>query len=253
MLQLINRLDFMRKFGYLRAGTGVRKDQLCGVFLVLFGCLREDLHCMRRIDDLDYSGKVFIKRVYHSCDRPECPTCFKRWALKEAGNAESRLKACANRFGVIEHIIDSCPKSEYDLPYDLLKARSLKAMRACGFLGGFQIFHAQRYHHENETYLGEPAHWFYAPHFHYVGFIDGGYGACRSCHKDWAECYACSGFEGLTRRLNVKDGHIVKVLGVCRSIFATLYYQLNHSTVICRETRSHVGSWVGVCAYVCLH
>jgi hypothetical protein len=242
-------LDLMDKFRYQRVGSGEQKNSLCGKFMGHIGCLREDLHNIVTLDGVSYSGKVFIKRVYHSCDRPECPICFRRWAVKEAGAAEERLKCCMNRFGDAEHVIVSCPKSEYVLPFDKLKDKALKAFRARGGLGGFLIFHAQRYHHANEAYVGEPAHWFYAPHFHILGFLDGGYGACRSCKKSKIECWNCKGFEGVTRRLNLTDGYIVKVKGARKTFFGTLYYQLNHSTIVKRKVRSHIGTWFGVCSY----
>jgi hypothetical protein len=244
--------DLMQKFGYQRVGTGNQKDDLCGENIGHVGCLREDLHNLKTLDGESHLGKIFAKRIYHSCDRPECRICYRRWCIREAGRAEERLRACANRFGTIEHIIDSCPKSEYDLPFEKLKAISLKAVRARGYLGGFQIFHAQRFHHANETYVGELAHWYYAPHFHYLGFLDGGYGSCRSCpsrRKDKSKCWTCSGFEGITRRLNVTDGHIVKVKGARKTVFGSLFYQLNHATIIRGKSRSHVGVCTGVCSY----
>ena len=77
-----------------------------------------------------------------------------------------------------------------------------------------------------------------APHFHYLGFLDGGYGSCRGCSKSNQDCWGCKDFEGLTRRLNVADGHIVKVKGARKTIFGTLWYQMNHMTII-REKSSH--------------
>ena len=244
----VPQVDFMQEFGYQRVGSGERKDSQCGKFMGHVGCLRTDLHKLITLDGVKHSG-VFVKRIYHSCDRPECPICFRRWAVKEADRGEERIKPFYVRFGNPDHVIDSIPKSEYELPLEKLKIKSLKAVRGRGFLGGFQIFHAQRYHHANEAYVGEPAHWFYAPHFHYAGFLDGGYGACRSCHKAKSECWGCRGFEGVTRRLNLTDGHIVKVKGARKTVFGTLYYQLNHATLVRGKVRSHVGSWVGICGY----
>lgn len=245
----VPQIDYMEKFGYRRVGDGKQKDDKCGQFMGHVGCLREDLHRLMTLDGVNHAGKVFIRRVYHSCDRPECPVCFRRWAIKQADRVEQQFKPFYVKFGCPEHIIVSCPVADYGLPYEKLKVKALKAAKGRGFLGGFMIFHAQRYHRANETYLGESAHWFYAPHFHFLGFLDGGYGACRGCKKSKLECWNCSGFEGLTRRLNLKDGYIVKVKGARKTVFGTAYYQLNHATIVFGKVRSHVGSWVGVMAY----
>lgn len=270
--EVIPQLDLMQRFGYQRVGTGEKKDSSCGEFAGHVGCLREDLHKLITVDGKNHSGKVFIKNIYHSCDRPECPICYRRFAVREAGVAEEILKKASYGFtdkndkkhmgfGQIEHIVDSCPKSEYELPFEKLKAQSLKAVRGRGFLGGFQIFHAERFSNPIEAQIkGIPSGWRYAPHFHYLGFLDGGYGVCRSCKKGkashWVECWKCLGFEGVTRRLNVSDFHIVKVAAdkygrklVRKTIFGTLFYQLNHATMVKGKVRVRVATWVGVCAY----
>lgn len=260
-----------QRFGYMRVGSGEQKDERCGKFMGHVGCLRVELHDKISLDGKDHSGKAYIKRVYHSCDRPECPICFKRWAVKEAGAAEERLKKISMGYvddkrkkhmglGQVEHVIVSCPKTDYDLVYEKLKVKALKAIRGRGFLGGFMIFHAERFANFREAQIkGVSYNWRYEPHFHFIGFIDGGYGRCRSCriHRNRAECWHCDGFEGVTRRLNVSDGYIVKIAEdrfhrklVRKSIFGTLYYQLNHATLIHCKVRFHVGTWVGVCSYI---
>jgi hypothetical protein len=244
--------DLMVKFGYIRAGDGRQKDARCQQLMGHAGCLREDLHRLITKDGHNFSNQIYGKRVWHSCDRLECPKCYLRCATEKAGNAEQRLEACGNRFGDLEHIIVSVPKSQYNLYFDELKAKALEAARARGVLGGFLIFHAQRYANWIEAKTkGVPFGWYYSPHFHILGYLDGGYGACRSCkkHNHRKECWNCKGFEGVTRRLNVTDGYIVKVKGARKTIFGTLYYQLNHATVVKGKVRSHVGTWFGVCSY----
>lgn len=247
----IENLDDMRLNGYQRVGQGKQTSYRCGQFLGWSGCLNVEGHNHTTLDGVDHTGKVFIKRVFHSCDRPECPVCFKKgWAIREAGKAESRLKEAQKRFGVAEHIIDSIPIAEYGLPFEKLKANSLKAMRTRGYIGGIMIFHAQRFANPMEAARkGITAGWRYAPHFHYVGFLDGGYGSCRGCKKSKDNCWGCKGFEGVTRRLNVTDGHIVKVKGARKTIFGTLWYQLNHMTIIKGKIRTHTVLWNGVCSY----
>jgi hypothetical protein len=258
----IEIIDYMVKNGQMRVGSGFKKDNLCGAFFGHVGCLNTHLHGIVTLDDgVNHDGKGYFKRVYHSCDRPECPICYRRWAVRQAGDAEEILKKAScgytdekdkkhSGLGLIEHVIDSPSKCEYELPFEKLKANSLKAVRKRGFLGGFQIYHAQRFANPFEAkQKGIPQGWRYSPHFHYLGFLDGGFGSCRSCHKNKLQCWSCGGFEGVTRRLNVTDGHIVKVKGARKTIFGSLFYQLNHATLIRGKSRSHVGSWVGVCSY----
>jgi len=251
LTELAVKLDYMEVNGYQRVGNGSQTSYRCGQFLGWLGCLNVELHNHTTLDGVNHTGNVFVKRVFHSCDKPECPICFKRgWAIREAGKAESRLKEASQRFGVAEHIIDSVPISDYSLPFEKMKANSLKAMNARRYVGGIMIFHAQRFANYAEAVRkGIPAGWRYSPHFHYLGFIDGGYGSCRGCHKSRQECWGCKGFEGLTRRLNVIDGHIVKVKGARKTIFGTLWYQMNHMTIIHRKVRTHTVSWNGICSY----
>lgn len=243
--------DYFALNGYKRVGTGEQTSIRCGQFLGWLGCLNTDLHNHSTLDGVDHTGNVYIKRVFHSCDKPECPICFKKgWAIREAGKAESRLKEASKRFGIAEHIIDSVPLSDYSLPFEKLKAKSLKAMVARHYIGGVMIFHAQRFaNYAEATRKGIPAGWRYSPHFHYLGFIDGGYGSCRGCRKSRIECWGCKGFEGLTRRLNVTDGHIVKVKGARKTIFGSLWYQMNHMTIIHGKVRTHTVTWNGICSY----
>lgn len=251
MTELAPMPDFMGQNSLQRVGTGNQTSYRCGQFLGWAGCLNIEEHNHSTLDGVDHTGKVFIKRVFHSCDRPECPVCFKKgWAIREAGKAESRLKEAQKRFGVAEHIIDSIPIADYGLPFEKLKDNSLKAMRARGYIGGIMIFHAQRFANPAEAARkGIPAGWRYSPHFHYLGFLDGGYGSCRGCKKSRDKCWGCKGFEGETRRLNVTDGHIVKVKGARKTIFGTLWYQMNHMTVIKGKIRTHTVIWNGVCSY----
>jgi len=251
MAKLVSLPDYMALNSYKRVGTGEQTSFRCGQFLGWAGCLNVEEHNHSTLDGVDHTGNIYVKRVFHSCDKPECKICFKKgWAIREAGKAESRLKEAAKHFGVGEHIIDSVPLSDYGLPFEKLKDNSLKAMSARHYIGGIMIFHAQRFANCTEAARkGIPAGWRYSPHFHYLGFLDGGYGSCRGCHKSHQECWGCKGFEGLTRRLNVTDGHIVKVKGARKTIFGSLWYQMNHMTIIHGKVRTHTVTWNGVCSY----
>jgi hypothetical protein len=241
------------KYGqYELVGNGkVTNPDKCGKFKGFWGCLGEgDAHDYVTLDGENHKGKVYVKKIFHSCDKPSCPVCFKRgWAVREAGNIESRVKEAEKRFGKAEHIVVSVPKKDYGLSYEALQSKAVKVMAARNILGGVKIFHAFRYHRADETYVGERAHWFFSPHFHVIGFVDRGYSRCRNCKKSTLDCVKCDGYEGRTRRCYEKDGYIVKVLGKRKSIFGTAWYQLNHASIKRGATRFHVATWFGVCSY----
>ncbi|MBN1244532.1 hypothetical protein JXA31_02950 [Candidatus Bathyarchaeota archaeon] len=228
----------------------ITNPDTCGKFGGFWGCPRTELHNKTTLDGKNHKGKVYVKKVFHSCDKPSCPICYKRgWAVREAGNIESRIKEAEKRFGKAEHIVVSVPKKDYGLSFEALQSKATKVMAARHILGGCKIFHAFRYHRANETYIGEPAGWFWSPHFHVIGFVDGGYSRCRHCKKSTLDCFSCDGYEGRTRRCYEKDGYIVKVLGSRKSIFGTAWYQLNHASVKRGVTRFHVARWFGTSSY----
>lgn len=228
----------------------VTNPDTCGKFRGFWGCPRTELHNKTTLDGNNHKGKAYVKKIFHSCDKPTCKICFKRgWAVREAGNIEGRIKEAEKRFGKAEHIVVSVPKKDYGLSFETLQSKAVKVMATRHILGGCKIFHAFRYHGADETYVGEPARWFWSPHFHIIGFVDGGYSRCRHCKKSTLDCLSCDGYEGRTRRCYEKDGYIVKVLGSRKSIFGTAWYQLNHSSIKRGVTRFHVARWFGTCSY----
>lgn len=174
--------------------------------------------------------------------------------------------------GLIEHFIDSVPKCDYGLTFERLKAKAIKSLRSRGCLGGGLIFHAERFaNFEEAKKRGVPIGYYFSPHWHCLGFLDGGYSRCRNCPNVWkgfdgeihvkeaAKCMACSGFEGRTRREYLKEGgkfgaglsgsgYVVKIKGARKSVFGTCWYQLNHSTLV-KSKRDRVIVWWGVCSY----
>ena len=245
-----------------RVGNGKQTDEHCGQTLGVKGCLNVDLHNHVSLDGVNHAGNVYGKKIIHSCDKPECPVCFKRgWAVREASAIEYRIKEASKRFGVAEHIICSVPKSDYGLPFVEMKAKALKALRNRGVLGGVLIFHAERFCNWRESIAkNKPCGWYVSFHFHVIGFIDGGYAQCRHCQKSTLECLVCSGFEGRTRREYYKEGGkdgagnsgsgwIVDVKGARKTIHGTAWYQLNHATLVRGGKRSTVTWWFGTCGY----
>jgi hypothetical protein len=232
---------------------GVVKDGNCGKFKGFSGCLRMENHAKVGLDGVDYTGKIDIKRYYWSCNRPECPKCgVSGWAVRLARRVEAILKFASAKLGKVEHLILS-PPQDLDLSLEELRALARKALLVRGVEGGCMVYHHFRYHHKDETYVGEPARWFKAPHFHVLGFIKGGYGNCRNCRymKDgtFSKCRegGCNGFEGVTRRAYLKDGFIAKVKGERKTIGGTIWYELSHASLRRGVRNQNVLTWFGEC------
>jgi len=233
-------VDFFGEFSL--AGHGVVTNDYCGKFASFLGCNRVELHNHRTLDGLDYSGKVYVKKIFNSCDKPSCPICFKYgWAVREAGKIEGRLVEASKQFGLVEHIIASVPVKDYSLSFEVLRRRVVDVLRIRGVVGGVLIFHRDRF--------SRAKGWYANPHFHVLGYILGGYGDCRGCSKSSFDCLSCSGFEARTRREFKKDGFIVKVLGKRKTVGGTAWYQLNHSSYKVGAKRSNVATWFGCCSY----
>jgi hypothetical protein len=269
--------SWLVKHGFMRVGGGKQTKSSCGHFGGHRGCNRVELHNLVTLDGVNYSGKVYGKPYFDSCGKPTCPKCYVEWAKREAHKIEVRLMEASKCFGKVEHLVVSPVKSDYGLGIEVLRRKAVKVLSSRGVIGGCLIFHAEKYHKRNETYWGEPAHWFFAPHWHVLGFISGGYG-CRACSKvthrgyvsgsgrdleaigSEVECSGCSGFEAVTRRLNrgfvdsdgcehKGDGYIVKVMGERKTVGGSAFYQLNHSTVRVGSSRAHAVTWFGCCSY----
>jgi hypothetical protein len=260
-------VEFGRYGDYWLVGHGEVTNSECDTFKKFMGCLNIEAHNSVRwiMPDLA-KNSVFIKSVYHSCDNPLCPKCYKYgWATREAGRIEARLKESSKRFGLIEHIVVSVPDNDYGLSLENLRKKCVKILSVRGVIGGCLIFHAFRYRNSIESRRSRlPIGWFWSPHFHVLGFIGGeGYGKCRCCafnptlvHNS-DRCRECNGFEGLTRRCYEKEGgragsgYIVKVLGKRKTVGGTAWYQCNHASVRrgVNSKKSHVATWFGVCSY----
>lgn len=250
-------------------GGGERKDTRCGTFRhrktkKLRGCLRLKLHAGVKLDGIDYTNKVFVKRVFHSCNRPECPSCgVTGWAVRESMRAERRLLFAYLKLGKVEHIIVS-PPQDVDWDFKKLKKYVLKAMLRRGIVGGCMIYHHFRY---RNSYVarrtGLKLGWFRSPHFHVLGFIKGGYGNCRNCahHPDkvfsFARCMKCNGFMGNQKRAygyvdekgaeHKGDRVICKVKGERKTVGGTLWYQLSHASLKRGVKKQNVVLWFGEC------
>lgn len=225
-------------------GNGERTNSYCDTYAGVKGCLRTELHDLMQLDGKSMKGKVFVRKFHNFCDKPSCPVCYaKGWAVREANSIEDRLAEARKRgFGIPEHLAISVPPKDYGLEFEALRKKAKKILFDCGVNGGVLIFHAFRYN--------PIKYWYWSPHFHVLGFINGGYTRCRHCKG--GDCYACDGFEGAIRRSYRDNGWIVEVMSASeerRSVGATAWYQLEHSSIDVTKKYFRVAVWFGVVSY----
>lgn len=245
------RSNFWSYGDYVLVGHGEQTNSECGKFKRFDGCLNVELHNAVRwfYPDLP-KDSVYVRSIYHSCDKPTCPVCFKfGWAPRAVSRMEKRLQEASKSYGLVEHIVASVPAELYGLSLEALRKIAVKILANRGVIGGSMIFHGFRYANRKEAARkGLPFGWRWNPHFHVLGFVGGeGYGRCRTCKG--ADCYACGGFEGMTMREHKKDGWIVKVLEKRKTVGGTCWYQLNHCSIRRGSKKSHAATWFGVCSY----
>ena len=240
-------------YGVFRlVGNGEKSRVDCGLWATFKGCLNVEGHNKVFFDEkgvpVDCSRKIYARHVRRWCYAPSCPVCFEHgFALREANRIEVRLREASKRFGLVEHIVVSVPVKDFGLEYNALRRKVVKVLKSRGVVGGVLIFHGFRVNKVGLTY------WYWSPHFHVLGYVLGGYSRCRSCTN--RVCVGkgnydkCDGFEAKTRRLNVKDGYIVKVLGERKTVFGTAFYQLTHSSYRVDVRRFHIATWFGVVSY----
>jgi hypothetical protein len=236
------------EFGFFRVVGHelVTNPDTCGKVVSMKGCLHVEKHHVVTLECVDYTGKIFFRKIRMYCYKSSCPICYKKgWAVREAESIEYRLKESSKRFGLVEHLVASVPFSAYHLPYKAMRALVRKILMKRGVIGGCMIFHGFRY----KSSLG----FFWSPHFHVLGFILGGYSRCRNCGNQVCKGYGnfgkCDGFEAVTRRFYEKDGFIVKVFGRRVTIFGSAWYQLHHSSYDSSVKNFHIATWFGVCSY----
>jgi hypothetical protein len=241
---------------YRLPGHGDKTRDTCGKWNDrTFGCLNVEEHGVA-FDSygnlVNHSGKIYVRPVVMSCNKPSCPICWKRWAKKQARRTAERLLEASKIHGVVEHIVDSPPRWEWGSDVDVLYHIAIDRARARGVIGGSIIYHELRYTRSRG--------WYFSPHFHILGFLNGGY-RCRKCKhfvlRSAEVCGKCCGFEGLTRRLNLMDGHIVKVLEERKKAYGsnkpniegTAKYELGHASYKVDAKRANVVRYFGVVSY----
>jgi hypothetical protein len=225
-------------------GRGGVTSDYCGKHKCYYKCNAVELH------DGMFAGKDIWHNVVINCHRPSCSRCWKYgWAVREGHSIDSRFltadKVLGLRYADVEHICASVPKKDYSLSYEVLSKNAILALKASGVIGGCIIYHGHRKDHVARDL-------FRSPHFHALGYIEGGYDRCRDCIKVGC-CRDCDGFEGRTRRAHVDDGWIVGLAknenGKAekrKNLFGTAWYQLEHASLKVGVRRFQIVKWWGV-------
>lgn len=228
----------------------------CGHLLTL-GCLNVAGHNQSNLDGIDTIGRAFIRVKKRTCLRAECPVCYEKWAGKETGRMETRLKAWKLGGRVIHYVI-SPPGGLYHLPIQDyyvkgyskrkgafidrkrpgLRSLAYKIARKTGLFGGSCIVHPFR---EACKVCGSPKDtetkrclscgameflWYFSPHFHFLGY-------------GWIK-------GDKVKAVYEKSGWICKNAGIRDSVGATALYQLSHCGV---HKRYHSVTWMGALSY----
>jgi hypothetical protein len=168
------------------------------------------------------NGKAYLHPRQRSCNKAQCPVCWEGWRKLEATRATRRLGFYRGAYKRPIHVIIAPPSSLWHLEYRKLRARAYRVAKAAGLLGGCVVFHPSRDEHD-----------VWSPHFHVVGF-----GWIRGDQYE-------------------RTGWVVKNLGLRKSVYGTIKYELGHAGIDMGEgilrnaksTRFQTTTWFGCCSY----
>ncbi|MDH5482201.1 MAG: hypothetical protein OEY22_04900 [Candidatus Bathyarchaeota archaeon] len=227
---------------YQPVGRGVRSSEFCGVSRGFTVCKNVAGHEGKILNGVDCSGKVVVRHRHFWCHKPTCPVCFIRgWSVREARSIEGRFLAGKKRgFDKVEHITGSVAVADRELPESVFRKKCRDALKDRGVLGGCMVFHGYRIDEERQVLV-------WSPHYHVLGYVEGGFDRCRDCRHKREDCRSCSGLKGREVRGFANDGYLVKVHDVRKTVFGTAWYELNHATVRVGVKRFHCVTWWGNC------
>jgi hypothetical protein len=229
---------------FMPVGRGVKSSAFCGHWVSFSVCKDVDAHKGVVVGGVDCTGKVVVRHNHLWCHKSSCPVCFIRgWSVREARSIEGRFVSAVERgLGKVEHIMVSVALADRNLLESVMRERSRFALVDRGVVGACMIFHGYRLDRRRGALV-------WSPHYHCLGFIDGGFDRCRGCVHDRDDCRSCDGFKGREVRGYGKDGYLVKVLNERKTIFGTAHYQLNHATIRVGFKRFQSVTWFGNVSY----
>ena len=243
-------VDYSGHENYEPVGRGVESSPFCGKWVGFSVCKNKEGHEGEFLGAQDSTNKVVVRHNHMWCHRSSCPICFARgWSVRGARSIVGRLSEGVKRgFGEVEHIVVSPSIDDRDFPEYILREKCRNALFDRGVLGGCMIFHGYSESKEVGVLV-------FRPHYHVLGFVEGGFDRCRFCVHSREDCASCYGFKGREVRGFEKDGYLVKVLGKREksyydgkdNVFGTAFYQLNHATIRQGIKRFHVVTWFGCC------
>jgi hypothetical protein len=228
---------------FMPVGRGAKSSHLCGQWRSLVVCKNKEGHKGKFLNGVDCSGKVVVRHKHWWCHKATCPICFARgWSVRQARSVDSRVETGVKRgFGKVEHCMVSVAVAHRGLPEFVMRKRCRDALKDRGVVGGGMIFHGFRVDRERNCLV-------WSPHYHVLGFIEGGFDRCRDCVHVREDCAVCDGFKGRETRGYAKDKYLVKVLPERKTVFGTAWYQLNHATIRVGLKRFHAVTWYGCCS-----
>ncbi|MDH5659261.1 MAG: hypothetical protein OEY17_07965 [Nitrosopumilus sp.] len=188
------------------------KHHWCGMWQT-FGCLHSQEH-----QRLGKGNRIYVKQYQRSCYRPACRECYLKWIARQANASTKRIEQYEqNTKHSPIHLLLSVNPNQYHLSYRDMKKTVKSILKTISFIGGAVIFHPYKF---NKT----SRRWYYAPHFHIVGF----------------------GWRSFIFKGYGKFGWFVKDLGVRKSVFQTFCYLLSHCGI---KKGVHSVSWMGDLSY----
>ena len=225
-------------------GRSQQTSDFCGRWLSYSVCKNKEAHKGGVLKGVDFTGKIVVSHNHMWCTSSSCPVCFNRgWSVRGARKIEGRIAEGSNRgLGDAEHVTVSVPVADRDLPESVLRRKCRSALLDRGVHGGCMIFHGYRMNKQRRCLV-------WSPHYHVLGFVEGGFDRCRKCVHAREDCVACDGFKGREVKGFARDGYLVKVHEKRKTVFGTAHYQLNHATIRYGIKRFHVVTWFGSASY----
>jgi len=184
----------------------------CGIWKTE-GCLNVDEH-----KKLGKGRRPYVKQFQRSCYRGRCKTCYRKWIARESNKAARRIESYSEiSHKKPIHVLLSVPLNQYHLSFETLRKRRNEIAKRIGLDGSLIIFHPFRFRNKTREF-------YYAPHFHIVGF-----GQIRRITEAFS-----------------RYGWFIKYLGVRKSVFQTVSYLMSHCGI---KKGSHTVTWVGTLSY----